>query len=467
MNVRFTAPDDEALVGARVTVLGLGRFGGGEAVVRHLWGLGARVTVVDRRPAEVLRPTLDRLLRDGVRFEARFGAEPQEAVRGRRYLVVNPAVPPAHPLIRAAVEEGVGLLAEIGLTLRRLRCRRVYVTGSKGKSTTAALLAHVLRTSGRRVELGGNIGRSLLGVADRLPEDAWAVLELSSFQLEQLALHERGTLGRPAELAIVTSLHPLHLDRHGTYARYLQTKAHVCALARETLLPEECARVLRGAGLPADSPVVPVPVAAGPLPGGGTGALLGEHNARNVRLVAAAAGRIAVAPEAIAQAVASFRPLPHRLERFVGAGGIPCVDDSIATSPEATAAAIRAVDPPIVLLVGGAETGADLSAVVAAARGRVRCAVCAGEAGRRVAAALAHLESERPPGRVLVRASWSDAFRAAREAASPGDTVVLSPGFPSTDAFANFVERGRSFRVALEAPPAAGRGSAGTFLASR
>lgn len=192
----------------RVTVMGLGRFGGGLGAVRFLLERGARVTVTDLRPAEQLTEALREF--DAHRLvRLQTGGHVEEDFADAEMVVVNPAVKPSCPWLTSLRKRGVPLTSEMNLFWQHNAGRVIGITGSNGKSTTTALIAHLLKTSGRRVHLGGNIGGSLLPQVDSIAAEDWVVLELSSFQLSWL--HE---IQASPQIAVVTNFAPNHLDWH-------------------------------------------------------------------------------------------------------------------------------------------------------------------------------------------------------------------------------------------------------------
>ncbi len=450
----YTFPADAELRGRRVLVMGLGLFQGGAAVVRFLVGRGAEVLVTDLRSAEALAPTLAEL--DGVPFARALGGHRVEDFRGADLVVVNPAVPADSPFLQAALEAGVPLTSEVGLCLARLPARLVLVTGSKGKTTTATLLHRMLLRAGQAAVLGGNVGASLLARAGELTKAHTAVFEVSSFQLDQL----RG-LARAPECVVVTNLFPVHLDRHGTFEAYCAAKRLALEGARSAVLNHGDPRVRElAAAAPAD---VTWFSAAGEPPcgffspdgksvraAGGeevlrAGELLipGAHNVLNAMAALAAAERLG-APRAAALAAArDFPGVEHRLELIGERRGVRLVNDSIATTPQSVLAALAALEGPLVLIAGGKDSGCDLAALAGAIGERVRVLVVAGESGPRLARAVA----ARPHAPLILCArDFAAAVSLALEQARPGETVLLSPAFPSYDLFRNFRERGEAFR---------------------
>lgn len=457
------------LAGRTGLVLGLGRWSGGVETVRFLHAEGARAVVADSADPASLAASLEAIAPTGA--ETVFG--PQTAALLDRlpadgFVVASPAIPFDHPVLVEAARRGVPVTSEIELFVARVPAPVLAVTGTKGKSTTATLLAAMVSASGVRTHLGGNVGRSLLNELPRIRRDDAVVLELSSFQLVGL-----GRTGFRPAVAVVTNLFPDHLDRHGTMAHYAASKRAVLDAQRETdvaVLPHHdptlasfgfpgagaarrrwfSTEPFRGDGVhvTADGGLAD---AAG---GGGTDLaafrLWGRHNRGNAAAAAAAARAFGATWAEVRAGAAAVRPLPHRLEPVHEAGGLLFVDDSIATTPQSTAAALEAVPRRCVVLVGGKDKGKDapvdvgplLDAVAARARGVVGIgttgpAVAAAAAARGVATAV-------PAGdRDLVAA-----VRAAVALAAPGDAILLSPGFSSLDQYPSFAVRGDAFAAA-------------------
>ncbi len=434
------------LGGQSVTVMGLGSFGGGLGVVQFLLAHGARVTVSDRRTAEQLAGTL-RLLSDTSCVELHLGEHREPDFVSADMVVVNPAVRPGHPLVERARCRGVCITSEMGLFWSRCRGRVAAVTGTNGKSTTTALLCHLLQADGRSAWLGGNIGGSLLPDVDRIEPDDWAVLELSSFQLA--ALDEQQV---SPEVAVVTNFAPNHLDWHGTADAYRYAKQTILRWQR----PGDVAVLNRGQEVNSwetrarteffqeqdlheewhveDNPV-----------------LRGTHQRENVAAAVAAARSMGVSDVAIEQGLQTFVGLPHRLQLVGMIDGRRWYDDSASTTPESTLAALARFEEPIVLLVGGADKGADLSELAGGIVAKARAAVLMGDVAetlqRLIAARLAEQSdvAARRQVSVTVAASLSDAVTQAASLSQPGDVVLLSPGCASYGWFANYVQRAEEF----------------------
>ena len=455
---RFTFPSDEDLRGRRVVVMGLGLFGGGAAVVRFLVGRGSSVLATDLRDQAQLADSLAGLA--DLEFDTILGQHREEDFRDADLVVVNPGVPSDSRFLQIAHDNGVPLTSEVGLCLSRLRAGLVLVTGSKGKSTTSTLIHEMLRASGRSTVLGGNIGVSLLDQVDRLTRDDLVVFEISSFQLEQLS-----GLDLAPRVVVVTNLFPVHLDRHGSFEAYCAVKRRALVGAGSLVLNHGNPHVRRlepdrnrdigwfsggerpPSGLYLEDRTI-VQVAAGlgleqPVLAGRELKLLGRHNLENVMAALLAVEALGCdRPSALVAARACWG-VPHRLERIGSTNGVVLINDSIATAPESTKAALAAVEGPVILIAGGYESGCDLTDLARVIRERVRLLVTVGQSGPRLAAAVLRSAPDLP---CQAAESFEQAVAKALENARPGELVLLSPAFPSYDMFLNFRERGERFR---------------------
>lgn len=420
--------------GRRVTIMGLGHFGGGAAAARWLAQQGAIVTITDLARREALADSLAEL--DGVSIaQLHLGAHCEDDFRNADLVVVSPAVKPANRFVQIAVEAGVPTTSEIELFLNQCRGRVVGVTGSNGKSTTAAMTAAILKAEGRRVWLGGNIGVSLLEQLDRIGPDDWAVLELSSFQLWYLSARARWP-----EVAVVTNCTPNHLNWHGSFADYAAAKQRLVTEQRADSLavlnpldPEVSGwgHLVRGRQLPlvADHEVPPLQV-----PGG--------HNRVNARCAATAAAGMGCDPEAIGRGLASFVALPQRLELAATIAGRRFYNDSTATTPESTIAALHSLEGGVWLLAGGSDKGSDFRALSDAIANCVHGAAFFG-ATREKLHNLVNIR--RPDLPCIALETMCDALAWCWQRSRPGDSIVLSPACASHDQFQNFRQRGELF----------------------
>ena len=422
------------LHGRRVTVMGLGHFGGGVAAARWLALGGAVVTVTDLADESVLAEALTAL--EGEPIAAyHLGGHRQEDFREAELVVVNPAVRPGNPFLALARQSGARLATEIELLMEHCPARVVGVTGSNGKSTTAAMTAAILRADGRRVYLGGNLGGSLLDRLDQIAAADWAVLEISSFQLFHAA---RGA--RMPEVAVVTGCTPNHLDWHGTPAQYAAAKQRMLTGQKagdlavlNTADPEVASwgDLVRGRLVPL-LPEQELPPLAVP----------GRHNRLDARLAAAAALGVGCSGEAVREGLASFRTLPGRLELVAVIDGRQLYNDTAATTPESTVAALAALEGPLWLLAGGGDKGSAFGELAEAIVRRARGAAFFGAVRGRLAGAVLARQPGFPCTAVQTMA---EALRWCWRQSRPGDKIVLSPACTSHDQFQNFRRRGARF----------------------
>ena len=453
----------------QVTVMGLGLFGGGVAACRYFVERGARVTATDLRSAEELRESVQALA--GLPITFHLGGHREEDFRRADVVVASPAVPPESPYLELARSAGARIETEVGLFVRQCPAPVVGVTGSNGKSTTAALVAEVLETRPGRVWLGGNIGRPLLMELDRIGAGDWVVLELSSFQLEYLEEPSYSP-----QVALVTNLSPNHLDRHGTLARYISAKQHILTHQRPADVavlnaddPEVCRWAARTPGttlffglrgpvragcyLEDDRVVARLSCVRWRSSKTLQPKLLGEHNLSNVLAAVTVGVALGVELDSAVERVNQFPGLPHRLELVAEVAGVRFYNDSVATTPESTLAALAAFSEPIVLIAGGKDKGMDYGPLAREAARRTRAVVLLGAVAPRLAQLIRHEAPETGGPAVRVVESLAEAVAEARRAARPGDIVLLSPGCSSLDMFRNFEERGNLFReLVLKTP---------------
>jgi len=437
--------------GKRVHVIGLGKWGTGRAVARVMWRRGAAVTVSDVKTAAELADQIDALQDTGVVVQT--GEEAYRGIEEADLVVPSPGVPLDIPPLLRARAAGATVVSEIEIAFWIAPCPIIAVTGTKGKTTTAALIGELLAGEGKRALVGGNIGRPLVELAEAAAPDDILVGEVSSFQLEGI---ERF---RPA-VAVLLNLSADHLDRHATMDAYRAAKARIFANQR----PEDAAVVNR------DDPqawamrdlvrarLVPYTTEGGEPSGADVMAgwlrvegeriapasalrLPGRHNISNA-LAALAASRAAGATLAnAAHTLADFRGVEHRLEIVGVIGGVTFVNDSQATTPAATIAALRAFGGRVALIAGGRPKVHDFTALADEVARRGAALILIGEAADEIAAAA------QAAGVAAVRAGGlEEAVRLAYERARPGGTVLLSPACASFDMFADMADRGRQFK---------------------
>jgi UDP-N-acetylmuramoylalanine--D-glutamate ligase len=419
--------------------MGLGRFSGGVETARWLVARGAEVTITDLLGREDLAGSLREI--EGLPVRLVLGRHVEDDFTRADVVVASPAVPPDSPYLAAAAEAGVPMTTELSITMGLVPGRAVWVTGTCGKSTTTALLGEILARAGIPAEVGGNIGRALIARAEALAADATAVLEVSSFQLEWTARD-----GIRPDLAVVTNVTPNHLDRHGTFDRYIEAKAAALPLEGSVVLngDDPVSRERLAPRVRPDRLVLASLESGEPPPELEGIRLLGDFNRMNALQAVLAARLLGAGSDAAGSALREFAGLPHRLEDLGVRGGVRGVNDSKATTPEASIRALTALPGPVVLVAGGFERGAELGILGRAIRDRVRALVLLGESAGRVAEAAGQ-----GWGDIVEVESIEDAVEKGLELARPGDTLLLSPAHASWDMFASYEERGDRFRAAF------------------
>jgi UDP-N-acetylmuramoylalanine--D-glutamate ligase len=377
----------------------------------------------------------------------------------------SPAVRRDSSYLSAARARGVPIDTEMNLFMRLCRGCIIGVTGSNGKTTTTSLISAILRVVNPRTQVGGNIGRSLLPEVAAIEPGDPVVLELSSFQLEDLA-----TVGRSPHIGLFLNLSPNHLDRHGTMEAYLAAKMQIFAdqepddvailnaddprlrplvgrLRSRVRVFSGAQAVEDGAYVEGDRVIVAHAGMATEVCRLGDIPLLGRHNVANVLAAVAAADAWGVSAAVIRAVIRTFPGVEHRLERVRALHGVSFYNDSIATTPTGTLAALEAIQQPIWLIAGGYDKGLPFQALGETIVQRVKGVFLIGTTAPQIAQAIAQA---RPPGRGVPTICWCgdlpEAVQAAFSAARPGEVVLLSPACASYDQFRNFVERGRLFK---------------------
>jgi len=472
--------------GKRVTIIGGARQG--QAAARWLARHGATVTITDRRSAEQMAAARQSLADTPVTWV--LGDHPVEILDTTDVLCLSGGVPLDNPLVVEALKRGLSLTNDTQVFMEVVPCPTVGITGSAGKTTTTALVGGMAKAAYRdesqmtkdqssspvlRPPLaftGGNIGDPLLNYVDEMQPGDLAILEISSFQLEQMTLSP--------DVAAILNITPNHLDRHGTLEAYTAVKRRLLEFQDR----DDIALLCRDdAGSWAERKSVRgrlVTFGVSPLPEGQDGTFLadgilhlrgrgvetsllrrdqvqlrGNHNLMNV-LAAFAIGFTANLPlDAMLEAAQDFRGVAHRLEFVREWNGAKWYNDSIATAPERTMAAIRSFDEPIILLLGGRDKDLPWEDLVSLCRERVDHVVLFGEAAGKIAGIF----GKQVPGHevgghsnhqrllTLERCkSLEEAVWAASRLAGSGDIILLSPGGTSFDEFRDFEERGERFR---------------------
>ena len=448
--------------GERVLVIGLGRSG--RASVAVLQPRVAQIYGTDEGSASALAPALAELEAAGVPFVAPDALG--EILPKVTVAVLSPGIPLNGELVRRIQAAGVPVFSEVEVAYRICQAPIVALTGTKGKSTTTALIGEIFRHAGFTTYVGGNIGNALIAeTAVAKPED-WVIAEVSSFQLESIRSFK-------PRISCIINITPDHLDRYHSMDEYAEAKFRIFANQGpgDTFVgnlddpivaaaPGEDNTRIRARALwfsrephrqstlymRNEKSIVYAPPTGDPRPveimNVADIPLHGAHNVDNVMaavLVALAAG---LDRNAVAEAVRAFKPLHHRLETVAERDGILYVDDSKATNPGAVIAALRSFDRPIILIAGGKSKGTEFSELGKVISSRTKAVVLIGEAAPEIAKHVKRAE-------IAHAGSMDEAVATARSFAESGDVVLLSPGNASFDMFASAEARGEAFAAAV------------------
>ncbi len=466
--------------GKRVLILGAARQG--LALARWLAVHGAYVTLSDSRSADDLRIARESLAEFQITWA--LGGHPLELLDSTDVLCLSGGVPLTLPIVAEAIQRGIPLSNDSQIFMEVVPCRTIGITGSAGKTTTTTLVGQMAKLACQNAKaqkaegrpqkdgsafrglpssyVGGNIGDPLLNYVDEMKLEDVAILELSSFQLDQMTISPN--------IAAILNITPNHLDRHGTMEAYTAAKARILAfqskddvaiLGRDdkgawslrtavkgklfTFSLNELDEGLSGAyhedgllSLRDGNAYMPLLLREKIM-------LRGDHNILNV-LAAFTIGHAAGFPlDVMLEAAEEFRGVPHRLELVRELRGVRWYNDSIATAPERAVAAIRAFDEPIVLLLGGRDKDLPWEELMQLAGERVDHVVLFGEAAEKIQKTVTSLGLSRKRFTITRTNGLHEAVRKAAEVAESGDVVLLSPGGTSYDEFKDFAERGERF----------------------
>ncbi len=448
----------------RVLVVGLGKSG--IAAAHFLKEQGARVTVSDSRDAVALAAEIPALLDAGITVET--GGHGLLTFRRSDLIVVSPGVPMDTPELKQVVAFGLPVIGELELASRFLQGQVVAITGSNGKTTTTTLVGEILKASGVKTLVGGNIGLPVIDLVPESTAETWSVLEVSSFQLETVD-------GFHPKIAVVLNITPDHLDRHGSFKNYAAVKARITerqeaedflvlnAEDKATQMVAGKAASLKGGGaqvfwfsgrrpikqgafvhgesilfVPWEGakaePVMPV----SEIP------LKGAHNVENVLAAVCVARLAGVSAEVIRGTVRSFKAVEHRLEFVRSVNGVEYYNDSKATNVDATMKAVASFAGGIHLILGGKDKDSDYTQMAEMLQERVKIVYTIGSAAEKIERELREVVKMKSAGTIQVAVSEAAA------AAEPGDVVLLAPACSSFDQFENYEHRGRVFRQLVQ-----------------
>jgi UDP-N-acetylmuramoylalanine--D-glutamate ligase len=445
--------------GKRILILGAARQG--IALARWLSRHGSIVTLSDSRPLEALASAQTSLADTNVQWAA--GGHPLELLDATDLLCLSGGVPLTLPIVQEALKRGIPVSNDSQIFMEVVPCKTIGITGSAGKTTTTTLVGNMAkRQYGERAFVGGNIGDPLINYVDDMQKDDIAILELSSFQLEQMTISPN--------IAAILNVTPNHLDRHGTMEEYTKAKARILDFQNKndtavlghddkgawnlkdkakgrllTFSLHDLEEGLNGAYLHDGLLNLRDGNAYLPLLMREKIQLRGDHNVSNV-LAAFTIGHAAgFKLDTMLEAVEEFRGVPHRLELVRELNGVRWYNDSIATAPERSMAAIHAFDEPIVLMLGGRDKNLPWNDIARLICQRVDHLVVFGEAAEMIQKTVAAVGRGRSVD-VRHAENLKEAIAWAAEVASAGDIVLFSPGGTSYDEFVDFAARGEAFR---------------------
>jgi len=492
--------DTAFLKGKSVLIMGLGRFGGGVDAAKFAASAGAKVIITDLAPAEKLQCSIDQL-KESPDIEFHLGSHDVSDFEQADIIVVNPAVAPDNEFLEIARHHNKFVTSQINIFFELCPATIIGITGANGKSTTAALTAHLLReqksedsrrrskamaterkqkaedarrtthyalrsTHYENVWLSGNIGNEpLLTILERISPKDVVVLELSSFQIEQLEIK------KAPDVALLTNLTPNHLDRYGTFANYCAAKENIFKFqeldencpavsifnAEDKIAAEWFEKYSSDAGrtcIKFSSDDISEEIRE-------SFSLPGRANLSNLAAAVAIAKHFGIDDGQIKNALPEFRPLPHRLELIAQVNGVSWYNDSKATTPQGGIAALEAFEKPIIIIAGGYDKNLPFDEFGQKIAEEAKAAILLGQTAPKIAKAIRNAKmslraqrsnlkpratsDERRATNVEIVNSLSEAVDLARQLAEPGDVVLLSPACASYDMFDNYEQRGREF----------------------
>lgn len=437
---------------SRIVILGGGESGTGAAVLAKKQGF--EVFLSDK--GKLGQEYADMLRKWDIPFEE--GGHSEELILNADEVIKSPGIPNSAPLIQKLSAQGTHIISEIEFAGRYDRARRICITGSNGKTTTTSLIYYLLKQAGLNVGLGGNIGKSYAYQVATADHDIY-VLEISSFQLDNMYDFK-------ADIAIITNITPDHLDRYNhDMEEYVKAKFRItrnmssedcfifCSddeitinhlnkiVVKAKQLPfTQKTEVKEGAFVKDDKIVIryqdnECDMYIRDL------ALGGRHNIYNSMAAALAARVMDIDNGTIREALSSFQPVEHRLEKVASVGGVLYINDSKATNVDAAWYALECQKQPVVWIVGGTDKGNDYSSLVPLAKEKVRAMVCMGVDNRKF-----HESFDSVVPEIVEAGSAHEAVQLASRLAKKGDVVLLSPCCASFDLFKNYEDRGRQFK---------------------
>ncbi|MBI1803263.1 MAG: UDP-N-acetylmuramoyl-L-alanine--D-glutamate ligase [Ignavibacteriae bacterium] len=449
---------DTDVAGKKVTVIGAARSG--VAVAELLKANGARVFVSDSGSGEKLAPSISSLESAGVEFE--LGQHTERALNSD-LIVVSPGVPSTIPIVKEAQRRGIHIVSELEIASWFCPAPIIAITGTNGKTTTTALVGRMLHDAKKKHVVGGNIGTAFSSLVNELDGDSIAVLEVSSFQLEQIEHFH------PA-VSVILNITPDHLDRYqGSMEQYVAAKCRVFenqgpddvliynyddketqrAVERATAVKQLAFGVDRrfdeGAFIEEGKLVTVIDERRSEIVETEQISIRGIHNLYNSMAATLAVQSMGVGVPSIRATLRNFKGVEHRLEFVREVNGVKYVNDSKATNVDAVWYALQSFAEPIVLLLGGRDKGNDYSKLDELVRKHAKAIVAIGESAEKVVGAFSGVKP------IEKASSMEEAVLVASELATAGDVVLLSPACASFDWFENYEHRGKVFKQIVHA----------------
>ncbi len=439
------------LSGMRASIIGMARSG--VAAAKLLKSRGCHVLVSDSKSDGELKRQASALQNLDIDIEL---GKHSDRLLECDFIVRSPGVPADIAILRKAQEDGILIVSEIEVASWFCRAPIIAVTGSNGKTTTVEWIGDLFGRSERKVAVCGNVGTPFSAIVDDLDEESVAVLEISSFQLENIVRF------RP-RVAAVTNFSPDHLDRYASYEAYIRTKCRIFenqnsddALifnrgdarlssmvtgAKGKKLSFGCDESFEpGVGLWDNTLVVSNPVGCLSLMKRTELSLRGQHNLENGMVVVCVALEMKVPFKALQQSLCEFKGVPHRLEVVTESHGILWINDSKATNIASAMVALDSFERPLILLAGGRDKGSDFAGIAPQLNAKVKSVILFGEAG-------SAMENAWKKKVKLKRAETLEkAVKLAAKSANEGDVILLSPMCASFDEFDNYMHRGDTFK---------------------
>jgi len=414
-----------------VLVVGLGISGtaAGRLLLRH----GARVWITEKEVSPKTKTLAEAFTKEGAVVE--LGGHSEEFVRGKDFIVISPGVDKKNEVMRYAAKYEISVISEIELACWYVKCPLICVTGTNGKSTVTSLIDDIFKSAGKKSIACGNLGKPMSEIALEGKKLDYAVVEVSSFQLEYVKSF------RPY-VSVWLNFSYDHLDHHASMDEYLAAKLRIFENQTEedwaVIYYEEEGRV---GDIRANKVIYGQDVE---LENYQDKTLLkGRHNYENISAAAAVAKICGISDEAFYVALKNFRPLSHRTEHVANINGVDFIDDSKATNVHAVIPALNGFTKPIILILGGRDKGDDFTRLKEAVKEKVQLVVVIGEASDKI---VSQLNGNTP---IHKAKTMADAVEYSFKHSHPGTTVLLSPGCSSFDMFKDYKDRGRFFREAV------------------